>query len=187
MIRRNAFITLLFIFACVASWWIVHQSTNNYANLKKAPDNTPDFYMTDVNYISTNKQGKVNMRFTTPKLVHFKIQNRAQYISPKFELITKSNQKWFISSKKGTSKDGINILNLTGNVNIHQPAGPKNSPFTLTTSQMTFYPQKETMHTEKPVTMIQPGTRVNATGLNANLKTGEIKLLSRARGVYEPQ
>ena len=48
------------------------------------------------------------------------------------------------------------------------------------------HPNEQTAETNALITLYQPNITVNAIGMTANIDTGDIKLLSQARGEYAP-
>ncbi|MCW5582746.1 MAG: LPS export ABC transporter periplasmic protein LptC, partial [Gammaproteobacteria bacterium] len=61
------------------------------------------------------------------------------------------------------------------------------SPATLIkTPTLSVQPNKQIAETNDLITLIQPNLVVKSTGMYADMNTGNIKLLSQARGEYVP-
>ncbi|MBV9576025.1 MAG: LPS export ABC transporter periplasmic protein LptC, partial [Gammaproteobacteria bacterium] len=72
------------------------------------------------------------------------------------------------------------------NVTIHHAADVNNPATLIKTSTLTVYPNKKLAQTNAFITMIQPSLLVKAIGMQADMNTGDIKLLTQARGEYVP-
>lgn len=184
---RNFLFTLLLFAAVFGSWWLIKTSTNDHAkNSPASTQTTPDTFMKQVTYISTDAAGNLSSHLVASNLFHFEKNNSSTYSSPKFTIYVKSGEPWFVSAENGESFDGIHKIILKNKVYVHQNAGPHNNEFSMYTSELTILPKLNLAKTNQAVTIQQPGGTVHATGLTANLKTGEIKLISRAEGQYDP-
>ena len=92
---------------------------------------------------------------------------------------------WIITADNGQSQAGVSQVHLWGNVKLLQPPARNSHNMTMTTSSLIIFPEKQLAQTDQPVVITEPGTVINGVGLRANLNTGEIQLLSQARGVYK--
>jgi len=72
------------------------------------------------------------------------------------------------------------------NVIIHHAADGNNPSTLIKTTTLSVYPNQQIAKTEDYIVLIQPSIIVKAIGMNANLNTGDIKLLSQARSEYVP-
>ncbi len=98
----------------------------------------------------------------------------------------KSPNPWYVTAKFAKATQGIENVYFWKNVVIHH-AADFNSPATLIkTTTLMVHPNKQTAETNDIITMIQPSLVVKATGMHADMNNGDIKLLSQARGEYEP-
>lgn len=157
------------------------------------PDNTikpakhePDAFMTQLNYQAFNKKGKLQVHLKAPEMSHYPLDNSSQFLKPNVVMYTDGGIPWHVSADHGRSKQGSKKIYLWGHVVIHQPNRPGLPETTITTSQMTVYPDKQYAETNKDVVITRPGSKTSATGLQADFKTGIFKLLSNSRGHYAP-
>lgn len=146
----------------------------------------PDGYMEGVTALILDKQGKPSMKIITPKMVHYAEGDTSHLTSPHLTLYRKSPQPWYISSKFAKASDGAENVDFWDDVHIHH-AADINSPSTvIQTTKLTVHPNKKTAETVDLITMTQPNIVVKATGMFADMNTGDIQLLSEARGEYVP-
>lgn len=146
----------------------------------------PDAFMEEVNAVVMDKQGKPSMKMITPKLVHYAEDDSSQFVTPQLTIFRKSPQPWYITSKSGRATDGIENVDFWDDVVI-QHAADVSSPATLIkTITLTVHPNKQTAETTAAIQLIQPNATITATGMFADMNSGDIRLLSQARGEYVP-
>lgn len=151
-------------------------------NIKKLPD----AYMEEIVALVLDKQGKPSMKVVTPKMVHYAENDTARLTSPQITLYRKSPTPWYISADYATTANGAEYVNLWDNVVIHHAADDNNPATLIKTQTLALQPNKQIAETNNVITLIQPNLVVKATGMYADMNTGNIKLLSQARGEYVP-
>ena len=91
-----------------------------------------------------------------------------------------------MTSQTAKSLNGTSVFYLRDHVKIQQLNTTQHLATTLLTQFLTLYPKQNVAITDAPVTIEQPGLKINAKGLRADLNSGNIELLSNARGHYDP-
>lgn len=183
--RKNILLTLLLISMLLASIWLSHQSYLSLGGDSNNQPSTPDAYMTDVSYTQFDQQGQWRTRLDSPKIVHYAEQDTATLETPQLISRTPDQLTWVITADHGKSQQGLKVINLTDNVKIQRTKDSTKQTTTLTTTAMTAYPEQKFAKTDQPVKIVEPGITMNATGLTADLNTGDINLLSGVQGSYE--
>lgn len=185
--RKNFILTAILLGALVASGWLARQSFLNLDDTNPSQPTTPDAFMTEVNYTHYNTQGDFRCRIYAPKVIHFPEQDTATFTNPKMVALTENQLTWVITADRGISHQGMKVLDLYDHVVVQRLNAAKQKTLTMTTTQLTAFPQQRFARTDQPVTIIQPGSVVNSVGLTADLNKGEIQLLSQVQGTYEKQ
>jgi lipopolysaccharide export system protein LptC len=145
-----------------------------------------DAVMENVSAIIMDKQGKPSMKIVSPKMIHFAANDTTQLVEPELTLYRKSPKPWYIRAKHGQATAGIDKVNFWDNVTIHHAADENNPVTFIKTPTLTVHPDKQIALTKDLITLIQPNLIVKATGMYADMNTGDIKLISQARGEYVP-
>ncbi len=152
---------------------------------KSKLDSSPDWYMTGVSSTTYDKQGQINAILTTPSIVHFNKGDYANLTKPFFTLLDKNKVPWQISAAYGKFYQGKKErFFLWDKVIVKQLPGVHSSQTKLTTSELTYYPKTSVAHTDKAVTITQPGSIMHSVGFNADLKKGLIEFLSQSTAEY---
>lgn len=186
MIYKHKFISFSLVLILGFAMWMTMKSHRVHLDNTAKNAQLPDGYMEGVIAFIYDKQGKPSMKVITPKLLHYAENDTSQLTDPNLTLYRKSPQPWYITAKFAKSTLGAENVDFWDDVKIHH-AGDINSPATvIKTTKLTVHPNKKIAETEDLITMIQPNLVVKATGMHADMNTGDIKLLSEARGEYAP-
>lgn len=185
MVQRHHIYSAAMILLLIFVAWTVMTFQAQH-NSHPHSDLLPDTIIDDVTALIMDKQGKPSMKIIAPKLQHYTDNNAAHLQNPYVTIYRKSTQPWYVSAKRGLTTQGLDHIKFWDDVTI-QHAADTNAPTTLIkTATLTVHPDSQTAETADPITLIQPNITVNATGMHADINTGDVKLLSAARGVYAP-
>jgi lipopolysaccharide export system protein LptC len=185
MTYRKALFSLLTLLAICATAFMTLLWQNN-PSLRMNESSLPDAYMENVTAIILNKSGKISMKIVTPKMVHYAEKDTTHFIAPQLTLYHKSPTPWYIEAKTANARHGIDHIVFQDEVNIHHPAEFNNPATVIKTNSLTVHPNENTAETADLITMIQPNSVMKAVGMFADMETGNIKLLSQAKGEYVP-
>lgn len=183
--QRTLYLSALLVVALAFSAWLIQEINSDATSTAHNLSDTPDSFMLKAIYTRTNEQGNLENQIYASKMTHYSQDDVSKFTDPQIIIFTQDRKPWNITAQQGVSLHGITQVTLQNNVKVHQSAGPNNQELTLTTSSLTIFPQQQTAQTDQPVKIIQPGTVINSVGLKADMKKGEVDLLSKARGVYE--
>lgn len=185
MSGKNIILSAVLTVMVSFSWWLVHASfTKNQVVASNLPS-TPDSFMTQAYYTHFDQEGTIQSKLYSPKIVHYSENDRSLLKNPTLEMHTLDHQTWIITADSGTSLHGAKEILLQEDVKVQRIKVLQNSLSTMTTTALTAYPDRDFAETDQPVTIIQPGSVVKSVGMTANLKTGDINLLSQAQGVFD--
>lgn len=197
----------LIMLSLFSIWLVIQVNQDGVVQQSLAPT-VPNAYATQLTLTELDEQGHVKSRFYAVKATHYpnnvtdldvprailyntidsRINNTLD-VSGMLEITnTQDTPPWTIHAKHGQIRDHGETLYLWGDVHVEQAKGPKNHATALTTSQLTYYPKTRQAYTKKVVHIKQSnGNTVDATGMKANLNSGDIIFLSDMRGRYEVQ
>ena len=180
--KQLSIVFLLIVAVGFTGWLAFHHTHYNHAANKT--DNNPDSIAENVTIINMDLEGNPASHFSATKMVHYPHKNTTLASQPNLVVFIKNEQPWHISAKQGEAVDGNTMIRLWDNVKFVQPASQDNPESTVLTEKFTFWPQKKIGETDKPITLLQAGTKVTAIGLIANTTTGQVDLLKDVRGSY---
>lgn len=157
----------------------------NMQHDSNALDELPDAIITNMHTVSFNESGQPAYIITTPELKHYAKASKSYLSEPHITIFKPPEQPWQIRSDHAVTENGTEIITLWDNVVLHQQTGISNVESTITTSELTYYPEKKMATTQAHIIYQQPGVKVSATGMRAYIEDEIVELLSEARGQYE--
>lgn len=182
---KNTIIGSIAMIAIGFAAWSTFYYTPPAPSLKKTAS-LPDAFMENIKSTVMDKQGKPSMILVTPKMVHYTEDDTTDIITPELILYRKSPKPWYVTAKHAKATKGIENVDFWEDVTIHHAADETTPATVIKTNTLTVHPNKQTAETIDLITLVQPTLVVKAVGLFADLKSGDVKLLSQARGEYVP-
>lgn len=176
-------ILVILLIAIVISWLSIDAIFKNKQTVKTISQESPNSIIYDAHYIHTNNQGIITEELSAPKVIHYAKNDTSQFNQPVLTLFGKK-APWVVTANTGLSYQGSGKIILKDNVKISQqnPDGAT----VLTTSEATIWPKKKFASTAAPVRIVQANNSIEGQGMTVDMQTGEIHLLSNARGEYAP-
>lgn len=184
--HKNTLIGLAILISTAFLVWTSILSYHTHGNILSSAASLPDAFMEDVIAITLDKQGKPTMKIEAPKMTHYAENDTTQLISPHLTIYRKSPQPWYVSSEHATATEGANKVYFWGDVIIHHPADSGSPATIIKTPTLTVFPDDQIAETIDAVSLNQPSMLVTSVGMHADMNSGEIQLLSQAKGEYVP-
>lgn len=148
----------------------------------------PDLFIEDGVISQYQEDGSLNFRLHSRRITQFERGREdrddvAELVQPRLELHGSGQaEPWHVRAARGDLRTTAlptgdeQQLDLHGEVVLRQEQG---GAFTeVRTSLLTLYPQRQFAQTDQPVTIASETGRASAAGLQADLQSGEMKLLS---------
>jgi lipopolysaccharide export system protein LptC len=186
MIYKYTAISFMMIIVVGIATWTTFMSYRPQNNTSTNTKQLPDAFMEDITAFIMDKQGKLSMKIVTPKMIHFTENDTTMLTTPQLTLYRKSPNPWFVTAKYAKATEGVENVHFWDNVMIQHDADQVNPATLIKTSTLMVHPNRKTAETNQFVTMIQPNLVVKAIGMQADMNSGDIKLLSQTRGEYVP-
>jgi LPS export ABC transporter protein LptC/lipopolysaccharide transport protein LptA len=172
---------IIAILSSVMVFKVVRKSMLSHVNRS----DTPDFFLKAATYTKMDDSGEVQQAIYTSELTHYQDSDATFFQKPEATFVVNSQEMpWTITADSGTSKFGVDIINLIGNVVIHQKADSNTKETTITTKSIAIYFDKKYVETDQLVTITQEGILAEAMGANADFNTSVMNLLSDVKEVY---
>lgn len=188
MTYKNTILSLVVIAALGFAAWTAFMPRLPQGLATSKMDLLPDAIMQDVTALILDKQGKPSMKVITPKLIHYAESDTTHFTTPQLILYRRQSSKpWYVTANQAKATQGTNNVDFWDNVTIHHAADANNPATLIKTTTLTVHPNEKTAETKDDITLTQPNVVIKATGMHADMNTGDVKLLSKARGEYVPE
>jgi LPS export ABC transporter protein LptC len=162
----------------------------------------PGYAARDAEIVETGYDGRERYRLNA-KVIHQQIDSSvieleqlemhyrpgAQPLIPgeKAPTAEEAAEVWNLKSDRGEVRANGDDVQLTGNVVVTGPAPGSGVPLSLTTESMRINTPTEFIETDAPVKLRWSGHELDALGLEADLKAGNLRLKSSVHGKFKPQ
>lgn len=125
--------------------------------------------------------GKVQYILVADSMVHYADDESTELKNPRLNYLNRPEPVWIESRFASVNKDGSTVV-LTDDVLVRRAALAGKPESTLRTEQMTVWPEDERMRADKPVTLTQGQTVINAERMESDNIIGEVRLQGQVRG-----
>ena len=146
----------------------------------------PDYIVDNLTAVRMSEGGVASYTLSAAKMLHFPDDDSTQLTNP--HLVSYGSPKapmTITASEALVSADGENVY-FQDNVRVTRAAYDDFSELVMRTAFLHVIPDDNIARTNRPVTITDAATEVNAVGLEVNSETHIIKLLSKVRGTYDP-
>lgn len=183
---RNLLLSLLLLSAIGASIWSILVSNESHSTQTNDSSSLPDAFMEEVVATFMNKQGDPALKVLSPKMTHYTNHDITNIEKPLVTIYRNSPNPWYINSDYAKTSQGLGQIDFWSHVKIYHQADNKNPLTTMKTMSLTVFPDKQTAETNQAIVIQQPSTIIHAVGMSVDMNDGTVKLLSQARGEYDP-
>jgi LPS export ABC transporter protein LptC len=178
MNRRALLIAVLVVTGAVASWGAWRLRPQPPPSEETGPPRS-DYTLDVYHLVVMDKQGKVSFRSNGPYMARDPNNETLNLNHPDFSFPDKGGKgDWTAHSEAGWVSAKGDVVKLSRAVALDGPIIAGQEQTHMRTEQMTVHPQLQTAHTDLLVTITRGASILLGTGMNANLKTSYLELLS---------
>ena len=157
--------------------------------LPRAPDastrHDPDYIVDNLAAVRTNREGFTVYTLAAARMVHYPDDDTTHLTRPRFVSHRSAQAPLTITSSEALlSSNGENVY-FKNDVTVTRAAYGEHSEMVMRTTYLHVIPDDSIARTDRPVTITDASTVVEAVGLELNSETRVLKLLSRVRGTYD--
>ena len=162
----------------VWGWKSLHPTTSD---TRPKTNETPDSFFSKFKSVKMDETGQVHYELSATTLYHYSGSNRSTLEFPTINLFASGEQIWRVRANAGTVINKGEQFELQGDVELFRMA----DEFSLKTEALTVWPNQSKAETDQLVTLINAFGEIKAVGMQADLLSERLTLLSQARGRYE--
>ena len=146
----------------------------------------PDYIVDNLTAIRTNSAGQATYRLSAARMVHYPDDDTTLLTRPRLVSYRDTHSPVTITATDAlVSSNGENVY-FKDDVKVTRAAYGDQSEMVMRTTYLHVIPDESIAKTDRPVTITDATTVVNAVGLELNSDTRILKLHSRVRGTYDP-
>ncbi len=133
-----------------------------------------------------DEQGKLSFTVSGPRLTRRSEDGSIFVSTPNYVIVDKDANPWMGSSDSASvNKDG-SMMKLEGHVDMERQPSVSASAARIVTSDLIAHLRDNTLETDAPVQITQPGSILRGTGLRGDLNSKTLELLSDVHNTFEP-
>lgn len=174
-------IVVVGILAALSSW-LSREKVVDGLITARAPAHVPDYFIAGFSAAAYTPEGIPRHRLNAENMTHFADDRSTMLDNPHLSFLNEKGETWQLDAGHGQLDGKGETLLLNGTVAIHR-AG--DGAIELKTGEITIHPAQQTATTRSAITLTGPGTRIEASGLDANFAEERLVLYT-VRGRYEP-
>jgi lipopolysaccharide export system protein LptC len=185
--RITTALPLILVAMLVAFTFWLDQLAQPVAKIGKGTDrHDPDYMVNGLQAMRMNAAGATAYTLSANKMVHYPDDDTTELSSPRLVSLEPGKAPITITSERAlVSSNGENVY-FHDNVRVTRAAFGDSSEMHMRTSYLHVIPDDSIAKTDKPVTITDAATTVNASGLELNSDNRILKLSGRVHGTYDP-
>ena len=153
----------------------------DYNSLNKNSD-VSNHFLNNFEMSETDINGNTAWTLKGDRLEKFPNSARSEVLNPLMHIISSKDSFWIIESNHALDPDSLfKTIYLTGNVIFNKYDNNQINEVKIVTTEAIIYPDDEIIETDKFATIVTPNSKTSGNGVIANMKKGQIKILSNAK------
>jgi len=152
----------------------------------------PDVFVEDLKAVNTDKNGRITESLDARRADHFPDDDNTTLVAPKIGFTEPGKPRLDVSSERATVTGNREHAYFEGHVKAVReattdPDGKTEGPVTFESEFLHVIPKEDRIVTDRAVRISEPRGTLNATGLEYDNKSKELKLRSHVSGQLQPQ
>lgn len=187
MIRRLSswFPLALLIALAAVAFWLEYAVQPPIVGGNGTLRHEPDYTIENFSALRMNDDGHPLYTLAADKLIHYPDDDTSHLQEPNFVHYDPETAPLSITSETAlVTRDGENAY-FSDDVRVVREPFAGSSQLVITTDYLHVIPDRNFAKTDKPVTIVDANTTINAVGLEFDNEARTVKLLSRVNGRYE--
>ncbi len=177
--RYVALIALVIL--VIASGWLLRSKPQDETDTEQRAL-SDGYYLLDATISDTNETGQLVYSLSAQRIDHIPADGSVQLTDLK--VLYAGEDSWTIQAERGAMGASRERLDLNGDVTITSVDVQTERNTTIKTEQLTLDITSNQAHTDQEVRIHISGGELNAQGMQADLKSKKIDLLSDVRGLF---
>lgn len=182
-LKKPLLISTLIVLACY--WGSQLRTPQPRISSKSALAKLDDLAVDSLDVQFFNEEGKQTHTLKATRIKHIPYQDTYRITSPHLTFTPPNKLHWVIDAEEAIAKERAQEVVLSRHVVLTHAPFEMHSAGRIETEQLTFYPQKNYITTDQPITWTQENNHVFSQGMKAYLDKNRI-VLSQAKALYEP-
>jgi lipopolysaccharide export system protein LptC len=178
---------LLLIGALAAlTFWLDQLAHGPTRDLWRPSRHDPDYIVEKLSGVRLGAAGNASYTLAAVKMVHYPDDDSTLLTSPRFVSYGSAKAPVTVTASEGVISANGEHVYFQDDVRVTRAAHADLSELVMRTSFLHVVPDRHIARTDRPVTIADAASTIDAEGLEMNSETRVIRLLSKVRGTLEP-
>ena len=179
---RTVLAFLLLLAAALVSTYLLSSLREEEAEPDR-PDLSMAYYLDRAKLVGTGTDGNILYEVTTRRAAQTRSEDRIRLRDVRMVYGPTTALPWELRADRGYIPAEANLIELHGNV-VAVSVEDGKEPMVIRTQRLDIEPETRNAMTTEDVTLEFEGRQLDATGMQANFETNNLKLLSNVNGRF---
>ena len=179
----NKLPVILIILLTLFTFWVDKAVRQPTRGEEKDLQSNPDYIMNDFSAYSVDHKNGAHQQLFAKKMLHYVANNTTYFEQPRL-INSKTDTPEMRVRADRANMSGDEDIYLNGNVKVVR-YGEGEKETTMITSFLHVQPDDDIAKTDKPVTIVQGNTIINAVGMEIDNSNQNIHLLSEVNFIHD--
>ena len=148
---------------------------------------TPGSYMENFTTRIFDEQGSPRYELQATRMAHYPHDQHSEFTAPRFTAYRPNGQRWTLVAEQGAALNNAEKILLQGEVLMHRFLNADTlADLEIRTRDVMVRPDDSYAETDQSIVLVRNEGTIEAVGLQAHFREGNVKLLSQVRGRYVP-
>ena len=168
----------------VATFLLARDPSNSVNQPPARLDTRLDYALRDFTGLLLDKTGNINLQISSP-LLRKNAQSEVGTVKSPDIHIKQDDQQWHITAESAIITADREFVSLIGDVHILRRNEISGETLEITTRDVILRVTPRTASTESLVTIVQQDDRLDALGMNLDIRNNSFELLNEVRATYD--
>lgn len=145
----------------------------------------PDFIAEEFSITKMGVTGKPEYSLSAERMQHYPDDQSTDIVEPRLVQRNDDAAPIVIRADRGLLSRNGEVASFFGDVVVVREASRERGELRMQTEYLQIVPDRDLAHTDKPVVIIEEGSRLAGVGMEFNNKTRQFTLLSQVRGKFD--
>lgn len=179
--RYWGLVLLLALIVALQALWLVRHAEPDAGDFSGPPRS--DYALLDFTLHALDEQGQLAFTMSGPQSARHPEDGSMFVTTPDYVLMAEDGPWVGRSDYAWVNKEGTE-LRLDGHVQLEQEESASGGPTRIETADLTAWPQTGKLHTPAATQIVQPGAVLRGIGMQADLNSKQLELLSDVHATY---
>lgn len=184
--RRELFALGALAMLAIATWLWSRQGAEDQAPIAQSRAPAPGFYLRGAAILGTDEAGRALYRIQAASAEELPEENRLLLSDVAVAYQPEVDVPWVLTAARGEAFLDETYLDFTGEVELARSRQADSGPIVIRAAWLRLEPESFDVHTDGPVSLFFDDQRLDAIGMNANLKDERLALESGVHGEFRP-